>query len=165
METKLNIEELRKFVVEKHGSQTRMQGTPYYLHPFAVADKLKEKGYDEKYQIAGLFHDLLEDTDTMYEELIYISNSEIAYAVKLVTKENGYIMEDYIKRISENEIAKMVKLADRLHNLKESNLAGEAFIRKYIEETKQWYIELAKGTCFEKELQEIVEELESKLPK
>ena len=148
----LSIEEYIEFIKNKHEGQTRKQGTPYYMHPLAVCNLLKEKGFGEEYQIAGLFHDLLEDTDTTYEELIDISNKEIAEAVRLVTKEQGYNMKDYVDRIKKNEIAKMVKLADRIHNLSESNMASREFRDKYIKETQDWYIELAKGTIFEEEL-------------
>ena len=87
-----------------------------------VSTLLKEKGFGLDYQIAGLFHDLLEDTDTTYDEIVKISNQDIADAVVLVTKEENYNMSDYINRIKNNDIAHMVKLADRIHNLSEAVL-------------------------------------------
>lgn len=156
----MNLNQIKEFVKKKHGDQKRIQGTPYYLHPFAVADMLSNNGYGLDYQIAGLFHDLLEDTDVTYEELIKLSNVNIANAVKLLTKEKNYQMEDYIERIERNEIAKMVKLADRVHNLSEAHFASNKWINKYILETKQWYLKLAKDTSFEKQLIDVLKILE-----
>lgn len=107
----------------------------------------------------GLFHDLLEDTDATYEEIEKLSNARIAEAVKLLTKELGYIMQNYIERIKNNDIAKMVKLADRIHNLSEAKLASIDFQVKYIKETEDWFIDLAKGTIFENDLKNVLESL------
>ena len=148
----MEIEEYVEFIRKNHNNQKRIQGTPYYLHPVEVSKILKQKGFSKDYQIAGLFHDLLEDTDTTYEEILKISNLEIAEAVRLVTKEKGYIMAEYIERIMKNDMARMVKLADRIHNLKETNLTPKEFQEKYIKETEKWFIDLAKDTVFEKDL-------------
>ena len=148
-----------KYIKNKHEGQTRMQGTPYYMHPLQVAKILKDKGFSEEYQIVGLFHDLIEDTDTTYEEILRISNKTIADAVRLLTKESGYIMEEYISRIRNNHIAKMVKLADRLHNISETYLATEEVKQKYIKETVKWYLPLASGTVFEDDLKQELKKL------
>ena len=148
----MELEKAIEFIKQKHEGQKRKQGTPYYTHPVSVAKLLKEKGFSIEYQIAGLFHDLLEDTNTTLEEIIELSNEEIAEAVKLVTKTEGYIMKDYIENIKMNDMAKMVKLADRIHNLSESSSGSFEFQEKYIKETKEWFIDLAKGTVFEEDL-------------
>ena len=62
--------------------------SPYYTHPLEVSNILKSKGFSKKYQIVGLFHDLLEDTNTTFEEIEKLTDSETAIAVKLLTKEN-----------------------------------------------------------------------------
>lgn len=152
----MEIKEAVEFMKEKHKGQTRKQGTPYYTHPLEVSNILKNKGFSEKYQIVGLFHDLLEDTNTTFEEIKVLTDSETAIAVKLLTKEPGYIMKEYIENISHNEIAKNVKLADRLHNLIEVHYGNEMFQRKYIKETEEWFINLAKDTVFENEINEIL---------
>lgn len=141
-----------EYIKEKHKGQKRKQGTPYYLHPIEVSKILEKKGFSKDYQVAGLFHDLIEDTDTTYEEILQISNKEIVEAVKLVTKENGYKMQEYMSRIKKNDIARMVKLADRLHNLSETYLTEMEFQTRYIKETEEWFIDLAKGTVFEEDL-------------
>ena len=50
----MNIKEIREYVKNKHEGQRRKQGTPYYLHPYAVAEMLKDKGFDEDYQVTRL---------------------------------------------------------------------------------------------------------------
>lgn len=155
----MEIQDYIEYIKEKHDNQKRKQGTPYYLHPVEVSNVLKEKGFPEKYQIVGLLHDILEDTDTMYEEIEKITNHEIAEAVRLVTKEKGYKMSEYMGRIKQNDLARMVKIADRIHNLSEAYLASKLFQLKYIKETEEWFIDLAKGTVFEKELNEVLQEL------
>jgi (p)ppGpp synthase/HD superfamily hydrolase len=157
----LNYDEYIEFVKARHERQKRMQGTPYYLHPVAVSNILKENGFPLEYQIAGLFHDLIEDTNTTYDELLSISNSDIVEAVKLVTKEKGYNMKDYIDRISKNDMAKMVKLADRYHNLSETHLEPIEFQKRYIKDSEDWYLELAKNTVFEEKIKEELQKLKN----
>ncbi len=157
----MEYNEYIEFIKGKHAGQTRKQGTPFYKHPAFVAKILEKKGFSVDYQIAGLFHDLIEDTKTTYEELLGISNPEIVNAVRLVTKEEGYEMKKYIDRIKKNDMARMVKLADRLHNLTEAHYGTEKFQQKYIKETKQWYLDLAKETPFEKNINEKLKELEN----
>ena len=156
----MDIEILKEYVKIKHEGQKRKQGTPYYLHPFAVADILKEKGFNDDYQAAGLLHDTLEDTNATKEEILKLSNKGVLDTVVLLTKEKGYKMQDYYNRIINNDMAKMVKLADRVHNLSESHFASDKWINKYVAETKQWYLRMAKGTLFEKQLKDIIEKLE-----
>jgi (p)ppGpp synthase/HD superfamily hydrolase len=59
----------------------------------------------------------------------------------------------------------MVKLADRIHNLSEAHLANVKFRERYIKDTEQWYLDLAKGTCFEKELNEVLEKVKESVRK
>ena len=158
---KMNINKYIDFIKEKHADQTRKHGAPYYTHPLAVADILSQKGFSDEYIIVALFHDLLEDTNTTYEEILNMTNLSIANAVKLLTKEKDYIMDEYIEGIRQTPIAKMVKLADRIHNLSESHLSTTKFQAEYIKETRDWYIDLAKGTVFEKDLNEVLEKLEN----
>lgn len=152
----MELNEAVQYIKLKHKGQKRKQGTPYYEHPISVCKLLKEKNFSEEYQIVGLFHDLLEDTNTSYDEILNLTNKKIADAVKLLTKEPGYNMSDYIGNIKQNEIARMVKLADRIHNLSEANLASEDFKNRYIKETEEWFIELSKGTVFEEDLKKIL---------
>lgn len=158
----MEIKDYIEYIKEKHGNQKRKQGTPYYLHPVEVSNILKEKGFSEKYQIVGLLHDILEDTDTTYEEIEKIANHEITEAVRLVTKEKGYVMSEYMERIKQNDLARIVKIADRIHNLSEAHLASKLFQIKYIKETEKWFIDLAKGTVFEEDLKIELEKVKKK---
>ena len=132
-----------EFAKEKHKGQKRIGGDDYITHPIAVAEIVKNQGFDEKYQIAALFHDLLEDTDATEEEILKFGNMEILEAVKLLTKEKGYDMGEYISAIKQNPIAFAVKAADRLHNLRCAVIADEKFKRKYILETACWYMDFS----------------------
>ena len=160
----MDIKKCVEYMKQKHYGQKRKHGDDYYTHPLAVSKILMEKGFGEDYVIAGIFHDLIEDTNATYDEILELSNPIVTEAVRLVTKEKGYDIKDYFERISNNEVAKMVKLADRVHNLSESVYTSEKFRRKYVKETEEYFIDLAKGTPFEediaRELERIKETLE-----
>ena len=132
-----------EYATLKHLHQYRIGGDPYITHPIAVANYLKEKGYNEDYQLAGLFHDLLEDTDAKPSEILALSNQEVLEAVQILTKEKGYIMSEYIAKIKNNPIAKAVKTYDRLHNLKCACVADIKFKKKYILESTDWYLDFS----------------------
>ena len=132
-----------EYAAAKHKGQYRKGGEAYITHPEAVARILRDKGFDEDYQIAGLFHDLLEDTDASEEEIEALGGPEVLEAVKLLTKQKGYVMADYIHGIKANPMAAAVKAADRLHNLQSAVIADEAFKRKYILESINWYLDFS----------------------
>ena len=133
-----------EYAAKKHEGQTRKEGIPYITPPRAVAELLYDMGYSVDYLIAGLFHDLLEDTDATEEEIIALSSREVLDAVKLLTKETGYTMEIYVGKIRENPIAMAVKGCDRLHNLRSAVHASDAFRRRYIVESMEWYLDFHK---------------------
>lgn len=131
------------FATEKHKGQYRIGGDEYITHPIAVCDMIREKGFGLDYQITALFHDLLEDTDATEEEILEYGNEDVLTAVKILTKEKGYDMANYISAIKKNKIAFAVKAADRLHNLKCALVADTEFKRKYILETVDWYLDFS----------------------
>ena len=131
------------FAKEKHKGQKRIGGDDYITHPIAVAELVKSQGFDETYQIAALFHDLLEDTDATQEEILQYGSPDILEAVNLLTKKKGYDMAEYINAIKQNPIAYAVKAADRLHNLQCAIITDEEFKRKYILETVDWYMDFS----------------------
>lgn len=133
-------QEALKYARKKHEGQFRIGGAPYIEHPIAVAQILREDGYDTDYLIAAIFHDLLEDTDALESEILRIGGADVFRAVKLLTKEKGYQMEQYVSGIKSDPIAYAVKGADRLHNLQSAYCANEKFRRKYIRETLEWYM-------------------------
>lgn len=166
----LDYDKALKYMRRKHRKQTRV-GTdkkgnpiPYSKHPEKVAKIIREKGFGMEYIITALFHDLKEDTNATRRKIIKLSNERVYEAVVLLTKPpkpKNYktdlevrrkYMNEYFGKIKNNHIAHMVKLADRIHNLKESFMQDEKFIRKYIVETEEYFIDLAKGTVFEEDL-------------
>lgn len=140
----LNTERLEKaleYARTKHEGQYRKGGEAYITHPQAVADMLEAKGFGEEYQIAGLFHDLLEDTDAREEDIEALGGSQVLEAVQLLTKKKGYVMAEYIAGVRANPMARAVKAADRLHNLQSAVIADDKFKRKYILESINWYLD------------------------
>ncbi len=131
------------YAAVKHAGQWRIGGDPYITHPVAVADFLRGQGYGLDYQIAGLFHDLLEDTDASEEAICVLGGLRVLKAVKTLTKYPGYQMEEYVAGIRADEMAFAVKAADRLHNLRTAYVTSEAFRRKYIQETKRWFLDFS----------------------
>ena len=151
------VQQALKFATEKHNGQKRIGGHDYITHPIAVCDMVKSQGYGEDYQIAALFHDLLEDTNATEQEILAYGNNDVLVAVKLLTKQKGYDMKEYIGAIKNNSIAFVVKGADRLHNLECAVETDEKFKKKYILETMNWYLD------FSPEIETAVKRLEESL--
>lgn len=127
---------------QMHQGQYRTGGKEYITHPIAVAEILAKHGYDEDYQICGLFHDLLEDTEADKETIAHLSSNDILHAVELLTKEENYVMKDYVAGIKSSPMARAVKAADRLHNLQCALVCNDKFRRRYVLETLEWYMDL-----------------------
>ena len=111
--------------VEAHwGTPRRFSSEPYCIHPITVSQYLKE--YAIEYQIVGLLHDVVEDTDMTLDRLRKIDFSEeIIEAIDAITQRGHESNEVYIKRCNKNKIARIVKVADMLHNLKDFHLFGK----------------------------------------
>ena len=147
-----DYEKALDFAKQKHKGQYRKGGQEYIVHPLSVSQIVKNQGYGIDYQIVALFHDLLEDTDATISEIEQLSNKEVANAVQILTKYDGYNMAEYVAKIKNNDMAFVVKAADRLHNLQSAVDANESFRRKYILETIDWYwdfsLDIRKATKF-----------------
>ena len=112
-----------------HDGQFRKSGEPYIIHPVAVAQILARFGMDNETVIAGLLHDVVEDTDYTREQLVEDFDEKIADLVDGVTK-LGNISYDSSEAAQAENFRKMflamskdirvliVKLADRLHNMR-----------------------------------------------
>lgn len=96
-----------------HKNQFDKSGVPYIYHPIYVAEKMKT----ENECIVALLHDVVEDTETTFEQLENIFSSEIIDSLKLLTKDNTVDYYEYIMKIKKNPIAKSVKIEDLKHNL------------------------------------------------
>ncbi len=117
------------FSKEAHGSQKRHSGDPYFSHPVAVAEILADLKLDQESIITALLHDVVEDTDVTLDEIEKEFGEGIAKLVDGVTKlgkienmpANERIAEDFRKltlAMSEDIRVLIVKLADRLHNMR-----------------------------------------------
>lgn len=112
-------ERVLKFVKEKHKGQVRHSGELVVSHPIGVAEILKEAGYSEEYQMVGLMHDLVEDTDTTIEEMMELVNDEsIVNGVISLTKTDGMSLEESIDNAKKDKYGKVIKGADRYQNAK-----------------------------------------------
>ncbi len=153
----INIELIKQAYLkaeEYHTGQMRKSGEPYLVHPIEVSIILAELGMDENTIVAGLLHDTVEDTDYSEEELTRDFGEEVALLVDGVTKLGSIVFESKEERQAEN-LRKMflamskdirvliIKLADRLHNLRTINYMSETQIRDKCKETLEIYAPLA----------------------
>lgn len=165
---RIRYHKAREYATEKHEGQKRVGGEDYISHPLGLCVILYvTNNLTLPNIIVALLHDVLEDTDSTEAEMksmVDITDEEM-YAVKLLTKGKGYNMEDYMSKIAQNEIAKIVKIADRIHNLQSSIIeeVTDSFRNRYLVETKQYFIDMAKGTGMEDMLYKSIELVESKL--
>ena len=153
----INIE-LIKRAYEKaesyHEGQLRKSGEPYLVHPVEVAIILAELGMDENTIVAGLLHDTVEDTDYSEAQLKADFGEEVALLVDGVTKLGNIVYETKEERQAEN-LRKMflamskdirvliIKLSDRLHNLRTINYMNDDKIKEKCKETLEIYAPLA----------------------
>ncbi|MCR5755027.1 MAG: HD domain-containing protein [Acetatifactor sp.] len=141
----VQFERALAFALKQHAGQTRKNGEPYIVHPISVANYLRQNGKSLTYQVVGLFHDLLEDTDATEDE-IREYGEDVLEAVKLLTKTKGISTKDYLNEILKNPIATAVKEADRIDNLRDAaKSTDEEFILRYLKETEDYYLQHFKG--------------------
>ena len=117
------------FAMKAHGAQTRASGDPYFSHPLEVSGILSELGLDSASIVTGLLHDTLEDTETTLPQLKKLFGRDIAELVDGVTKLTRLELQSDKTKQAENfrklllamsrDIrVLLVKLADRLHNMR-----------------------------------------------
>ncbi len=123
------IEKAYLFAKKAHGSQTRFTGEPYITHPIAVAQILAQMRMDATTIMAAILHDVVEDTPVSQDDILNHFGKEVADLVDGVTKLTQIHFENYAQAQAEN-FRKMVmamasdirvilvKLADRLHNMR-----------------------------------------------
>ncbi len=148
------IERAYDIAEEMHRGQLRKSGEPYLIHPMAVAEILADLGMDEETIVAGLLHDAVEDTPYTKEELIRDFGEEVGLLVDGVTKLGSLKFESKEQRQVEN-LRKMflamskdirvliIKLSDRLHNLRTINYMTHDKIVEKCQETLDIYAPLA----------------------
>ena len=144
------------FAMQKHGSQRRASGDPYFSHPLEVAWLLADMRLDSGSIITALLHDTVEDTDASLTDIKRLFGEDIARLVDGVTKLNKIeIQSDRTKQaenfrklvlaMSEDIRVLLVKLADRLHNMRTlSFVKSEVSRRRSAAETMDIYAPLAE---------------------
>lgn len=157
------------YAMQKHGSQKRATGDPYFLHPLEVAAILTDMHLDEATIAVALLHDTIEDTTATRAEIDELFGSEIGKLVEGLTKlkkldlvSKKAIQAENLRRlliaISEDVRVLLVKLADRLHNMRTLDVMREEKRRRIAEETMDIYAPLAGRMG----MQDMREELEDR---
>ncbi|HEX7871827.1 MAG TPA: bifunctional (p)ppGpp synthetase/guanosine-3',5'-bis(diphosphate) 3'-pyrophosphohydrolase [Sphingobium sp.] len=144
------------FSVAKHGSQKRASGDPYFSHPIEVAGILTDLLLDDRTIVTALLHDTLEDTVTTPEEIERLFGPDVLRLVDGVTKlskieaqtENERAAENlrkFLLAMSDDIRVLLVKLADRLHNMRTLHFIKNPDKRRRIaRETMDIYAPLAE---------------------
>ena len=125
------IIECLRFVEELHHGQYDKIGAPYILHPVFVAEQMDT----EKATIVALLHDVIEDTSITLDDLRDKGYSdEIIVAIDALTRRTGETYSAYIERLSNNKLARRVKIADLRHNLQPERIAmfgNTSLVKRY----------------------------------
>jgi len=153
----VDLERLQRayvFTAKVHDGQERLSGEPYLIHPLEVAGILLDLHVDEDTIIAGLLHDTLEDTLTTRAEIERLFGPRVAFLVEGLTKiariefksareQQAENFRKMLIAMSEDIRILMIKLADRLHNMRTLFHMKEDSRRRIAQETMDIYVPLA----------------------
>ena len=142
------------YAEEAHSGQKRASGEAYFIHPCAVAQILMELGLDSATVAAAFLHDVIEDTPVTEEDIAAEFGEEILELVSGVTKLDKIVFKSREEEEAENfrkifvAMAKdirviIIKLADRLHNMRSLNFLSKERQMKMAQETLDIYTPLA----------------------
>lgn len=142
------------FAYTLHQGQYRKSGEPYIAHPIAVASLLRDLGGDADMIMAGFLHDVVEDTDVACEEIAALFGEDVRQLVEGVTKLSSFNFASKKERQAENfrrmfmAMAKdirvlIVKLADRLHNMRTLEHLKPEKQKRIAQETRDIFAPLA----------------------
>jgi len=157
------------YAMKAHGSQTRASGDPYFSHPLEVAAILTDLKLDDATIVAALLHDTIEDTEATRAEIDQMFGPEIGALVEGLTKLNrlelvsreakqAENLRKLLLAIADDVRVLLVKLADRLHNMRTLEFMRPESRRRIAEETLDIYAPLA-GRMGIQEMREELEEL------
>lgn len=143
------------FALKVHGSQKRESGEAYFSHPVAVAAILTEYKLDSATIMAALLHDTVEDTAASYEDIAALFGDDVALLVQGVTKldklqvkseasKQAENFQKFVLAISEDIRVLLIKLADRLHNMRTLGVRRPEKQTKVARETMEIYVPLAE---------------------
>lgn len=157
------------YAMKAHGSQTRASGDPYFSHPLEVAAILTDLKLDDATIVAALLHDTIEDTEATRAEIDHLFGPEIGALVEGLTKlkrlelvsreaKQAENLRKLLLAIADDVRVLLVKLADRLHNMRTLDFVPTESRRRIAEETLDIYAPLA-GRMGMQEMREELEDL------
>ena len=142
------------YAMRAHGSQTRASGDPFFSHPLEVAAILTDLKLDDATIVAALLHDTIEDTEATRSEIDQIFGSEIGKLVEGLTKlkrlelvsreaKQAENLRKLLLAVADDVRVLLIKLADRLHNMRTLEFVPPASRQRIAEETLDIYAPLA----------------------
>ena len=157
------------YAMKAHGAQTRASGDPYFSHPLEVAAILTDLKLDDATIVAALLHDTIEDTEATRAEIDQIFGPEIGALVEGLTKlkrlelvsreaKQAENLRKLLLAISDDVRVLLIKLADRLHNMRTLEFVPPTSRHRIAEETLDIYAPLA-GRMGMQEMREELEDL------
>ncbi len=157
------------YAMVAHGEQTRASGDPYFSHPLEVAAILTDLKLDDATIVAALLHDTIEDTEATRTEIDHIFGHEIGALVEGLTKlkrlelvsreaKQAENLRKLLLAIADDVRVLLIKLADRLHNMRTLEFVPPTSRRRIAEETLDIYAPLA-GRMGMQEMREELEDL------
>ncbi len=154
-----------------HGDQKRKSGEPYFTHPIAVATILAGMGADADTVIAALLHDTVEDTDLTLNAIDQEFNGSVRSLIDGVTKlfsgdfndkptldEQKETLRKIFTLMQEDVRVMVIKLVDRLHNMKTIQFLQEERQQAMAQETQDVFVKIADRLCMQ-DLRDALEEL------
>src|SRR3989344_750722 len=152
-EGKALIEKARAFALERHKDQKRLNGEPYFNHLAATAQNLEELGMDATTVAAGFLHDAIEDVGVSGEEIKKEFGKEVRFIVEGVTKlghlkyhgtdRHNESLRKLLLATSEDMRVLIVKLCDRLHNMRTLSHVPKEKQERIARETLEIYAPIA----------------------
>lgn len=144
------------YAMKMHGSQLRASGDPYFAHPIQVAGILTEYRLDTATIVTALLHDVVEDTSATRDDIAAMFGEEIAVLVEGVTKlsrlelqaehtRQAENLRKFILAISKDVRVLLVKLADRLHNMRTLQYVKPEKRERIARETLEVYAPLGRS--------------------